>query len=87
LSDEDIIAAPDLPSIYQVPLYLDDQKFGEKIMKKLGLRKKRVSGSLMKWKKFEEARQAARKNVKIAMVGKYFATGEETTSWRTLMFR
>ena len=76
LSDEDIIAAPDLPSIYQVPLYLDDQKFGEKIMKKLGLRKKRVTGSLMKWKKFEEARQAARKNVKIAMVGKYFATGD-----------
>ena len=76
LSDEDIIAAPDLPSIYQVPLYLDDQKFGEKIMKKLGLRKKRVPGSLMKWKKFEEARQAARKNVKIAMVGKYFATGD-----------
>ena len=76
LSDEDIIAAPDLPSIYQVPLFLNEQKFGEKIMTKLGLRKRMVSGGLEAWKKFEEARQAAKKTVKIAMVGKYFATGD-----------
>ncbi len=76
LSDEDIIAAPNLPSIYQVPLFLDEQKFGEKIMKKLGLRKKTVVGGLARWKKFEAARSTAKKKVKIAMVGKYFATGD-----------
>ena len=76
LSDEDIIAAPDLPSIYQVPLFLDEQKFGEKIMTKLGLRKRTVTGGLEAWKKFEEDRRVAKKNVRIAMVGKYFATGD-----------
>lgn len=37
LQEEDIIGAPDLPSIYQVPLYMDKQKFGEKILKKTPL--------------------------------------------------
>ncbi len=76
LSDEDIIAAPDLPSIYQVPLYLNDQKFGEKLMKKLSLRKKTETVGLRRWRAFEAARNAAGKKVKIAMVGKYFATGD-----------
>ncbi len=76
LRPEDIIGAPDLASIYTVPLYMDEQKFGEKIMKKLGLRKKIVAAGLSKWKEFEEAHQSAKKEIKIAMVGKYFATGD-----------
>lgn len=76
LSDGDIIGAPNLPSIYQVPSFLDEQRFGEKIMKKLGLRKKTVVGGLARWKRFEAARSAVKKKVKIAMVGKYFATGD-----------
>ncbi len=76
LHADDIIGAPDLPSIYEVPLYMDEQKFGEKIMKKLGLKKKLVAPGLSKWRKFEEAHQKAKKEIKIAMVGKYFATGD-----------
>lgn len=76
LSDEDIIAAPNLPSIYQVPLFLDEQRTAEKIMKKLSLRKKVETVGLRRWKAFEAARNAAKKTVRIAMVGKYFATGD-----------
>ncbi len=76
VTDQEIISNPDLPSIYQVPLFMEEQRFGEKIMKKLGLRKKPSPPGLAKWKRFEQAHQKAEKPVKIAMVGKYFATGD-----------
>ncbi|MBI3282774.1 CTP synthase [Candidatus Curtissbacteria bacterium] len=76
LHDNDIISNPDLKSIYQVPLVMEEQKFAEKIIKKLGLKKKIASPGISKWKKFEEARQKTKKKVKIAMVGKYFTTGD-----------
>lgn len=76
LRDEDIIGAPDLPSIYQVPLYMEEQKFGQKILKKLHLKVKTPSDNLSSWRKFENLRSKAKKEIKIAMVGKYFATGD-----------
>ena len=76
LHDEDIIGAPDLPSIYQVPLYTDEQKFGEKILRKLHLRPKPKARYLAGWKKFENLRSQTKRELKIAMVGKYFATGD-----------
>lgn len=88
LHEEDIIGAPDLTSIYEVPLYMDRQRFGEKILKKLhlkphstdlrGLSSQVISKSnyLSQWKKFASLHQKANKEVKIAMVGKYFATGD-----------
>lgn len=77
IRDEEVISAPDLSNIYEVPLYLEKQKLGEKIIKKLGLRKREGAG-LVKWKNFNKARMGASKEVKIAMVGKYFATGDYT---------
>jgi CTP synthase len=75
-----IIGAPDLPSVYQVPLYMEEQKFGEKIIRKLGLKTPTVEearpSSLKRWKQFEQLRQKSTKEIKIAMVGKYFATGD-----------
>jgi len=81
LQDEDIISAPDLPSIYQVPLDMDRQRLGQKILKKLHLRTLPVIASearqsIKKWKKFEHLRNRTKKEVRIAMVGKYFATGD-----------
>lgn len=76
IHEDEIIANPDLKSIYEVPLYLEGQKFGEKIIKKLGLKKKTGSTGLTKWKKLSEMREGAKKRLKIAMVGKYFVTGD-----------
>ncbi len=74
--DGNIIGAPDVSSIYQIPMVMEEQKFGDLLMKRLGLKKKLGAKGLGKWKKFEEAHQSAKRIVKIAMVGKYFATGD-----------
>ncbi len=76
LHQDDIISNPDLKSIYHLPILLEEQKFGNKIIKKLGLKKKLTSPGLSKWKKFESDQQSAKKKIKIAMVGKYFNTGD-----------
>ena len=71
---EDIIADPDLESIYELPLIFEKQNFGNKILKKFGLKQK--SSNLREWKSKVEKMKKAKKEVKIAIVGKYFATGE-----------
>jgi len=75
LRSEDIISNPDLDSIYKLPILFEEQKFGDKILKKLGLRKKETKG-LKEWNEFLKKIEAPRKEVKIAIVGKYFATGD-----------
>ena len=75
LRSEDIISNPDLDSIYKLPILFEEQKFGDKILKKLGLRKKETTG-LKEWNDFLKKIEAPRKEVKIAIVGKYFATGD-----------
>ena len=75
LIDEDIIGAPDLANIYDVPTYMSKQRFGEKIAKKLRLRIHR--GHLLSdWQKFSLLSHQTKKEIKIAMVGKYFSTGD-----------
>ena len=73
MHDEDIITNPDLTNIYEVPLFLDRQQFTQKILKKLKIKPKNNTLSL--WKSFVEKSQKAKKEVKLAIVGKYFATG------------
>lgn len=70
---EDIITNPDLDDIYKVPLHLESQQFSDKLLKKLKLRSR--STDLKEWKIFVNHLSSAKKEVKIAMVGKYFATG------------
>ncbi len=76
LEPEDIISAPDVDSIYKVPLGFDNQHLTERLLSKLGL--KRKDEDLKEWKQFVEKIDSARKSVKIAIVGKYFSTGDFT---------
>lgn len=78
MSDEDIIANPDLSNIYEVPIFLDKQKLADKIIKKLHLRKREKTGMMLEWKKFVEKLTNPKSEIKVAMVGKYFATGSFT---------
>ena len=73
MHDDDIIANPDLDCIYCVPIFLEDQKFSDKLIGKLGLKPKRKD--LKEWREFVERYEGSKKEVKIALVGKYFATG------------
>lgn len=76
LAPEDIISAPDVESIYQVPLNFENQDFSDKILKKLHLKPR--AKDLSEWKIMVNRAASAKKIRKIAMVGKYFATGEFT---------
>jgi len=71
---EDIFSNPDLPSIYQVPEYLERQGITDRILSKLGLVRKSVD--LTDWKKFNQKINNVRKNLKIGIVGKYFRSGD-----------
>ncbi|OGE80174.1 MAG: CTP synthase [Candidatus Doudnabacteria bacterium RIFCSPHIGHO2_01_FULL_45_18] len=70
---EDVIANPDVASIYEVPLVMQDQKFGEKILAKLGFPAGRKD--LEPWRKLLRTMKTVKKEVNIAVVGKYFSTG------------
>ena len=75
-SEEDVIAAPDVDSIYDVPNIFEEQKFSQKIAKKLHLRFKQDKS--IEWRGFVKKMKNATKPVKIAVVGKYFGTGDFT---------
>ena len=73
MHDGDIIANPDLTNIYQVPLFLDEQGLTDKVLKKLAMKPgKRDLGD---WGAFVRKLERGKKQVKIAILGKYFATG------------
>ncbi|MBI4049292.1 MAG: CTP synthase [Candidatus Doudnabacteria bacterium] len=71
---EDVIANPDVGSIYEVPLVMQHQKFGEKILERLGLPGGKKD--LRQWKKLTKTIKDVKKEVKLAVVGKYFSTGD-----------
>ena len=71
---ENIIAAPDMESIYEVPLVLDKQKFAEKIIKKLKL--KHGKKNIKPWKKLVTSIKTSKRVVNIGIIGKYHKTGD-----------
>lgn len=74
---ENIIAAPDIDSIYDVPLNFERDKFGDMVEKTLSLKHKSID--ISPWKNFVTKTRKARgegKKVHIAIVGKYFNTGD-----------
>ncbi|MES2014190.1 MAG: CTP synthase [Patescibacteria group bacterium] len=75
ISADHIISAPDVESIYDVPLNFEREKIGEMLLKILKLPKKPGSG-LSAWESFVKKIKNAKKEVKIAIVGKYFDTGD-----------
>jgi len=70
------ISAPDLKSIYEEPIIFEKQKFGDLIIKKLSLKNKK--SDLKKWSEVVEKALMAKKEIRIGIVGKYFATGDYT---------
>jgi len=77
ISPEDVISAPDIESIYEVPLNLEKENLGEHILEKLNLKEKTKS-NLDDWKSLVKTIKQVEKPVKIGIVGKYFKTGKFT---------
>ena len=74
MKGEDIISNPDLSNVYEIPLVLQQQDLDKKILTKLNLPIKKAR--LENWKKLvEKINKKKTKNIEIAIVGKYFGTG------------
>ena len=76
VTEEAVISAPDVNFVYEIPLNFEKDRLGEAILKKFGLKEKKKD--LKDWKKQVEIYQKAKKKVKIALVGKYFQSGDYT---------
>jgi CTP synthase len=71
-----IISAPDIRSIYEAPLNFEKDTLGDALLDALNLPEKKKA-SLAAWKKFAQAASDTRApEVAIAIVGKYFDTGD-----------
>jgi CTP synthase len=69
-----IISAPDVDSIYDVPLNFERDNLSDILLKALG-KKGRQASDMNEWKQFAAHAHNGREKVKIGIVGKYFDTG------------
>jgi len=74
LKKENIISAPDVKNVLEVPINFEKDKLSDKILKELGLQS-RVH-KMPEWSKKIRKFLSIKKAVKIGIVGKYFASGD-----------
>jgi len=75
VSPENIVSNPDVNHPYEVPLILNRQNLAQKILRRLNLPIKKPD--LSSWEKLvAKIYQKKDKKIKIAIVGKYFGTGD-----------
>ncbi len=72
---EDVISAPDVESIYDVPVNFEKDHLSDILLKKLGL-KARKSVGLGEWEKKVKRIKGTKEVLKVGVVGKYFKTGD-----------
>jgi CTP synthase len=74
--EDHVISAPDVQSIYDVPVNFENDKIGDIILKSFGLRARKTGDVLKPWKEFVAKTKKSRREVNIAIIGKYFDTGD-----------
>ena len=72
---EDVISAPDVGNIYEIPLNFEKDKLSDRLCQLLDLPCTPAS-DLKDWKRFVHKAETATQPVKIAVVGKYFNSGD-----------
>jgi len=72
---EHVISEPDIKTVYQIPLDLEKEKLGEKILKEFGMKSKKQP-DWHEWKKLVDNILAPKKTIKVAIVGKYIDIGD-----------
>ncbi len=70
VDEKSVIQSMDMPTIYEVPLRMQEQGLDETILKKMGMAIGKTP-TMEAWKKFLEKRDKATQSVKIGLVGKY----------------
>lgn len=74
LREEYVISAPDVESIYEIPINFENDNLGNLILEKLKLSPGKRD--LKDWRRFVNNGRQAAKKVKIGILGKYFSTGD-----------
>ena len=64
-----VISAPDVPTIYEVPLVYHDEGFDQRVCEKLNIWS--AAPNLAKWRRIVKAAQNPKVTVNVAVVGKY----------------
>jgi len=72
------ISAPDVETIYEVPLVLEKENFSTKMLGRLNLKPKKKD--LEEWSEFVKKIKSLKRELQIGIVGKYFGTGDFTLS-------
>lgn len=72
---ENVISAADVESIYDIPLHYEEDQLSLRLCQVLGISTKKPA-DLTAWKRFVARSKKATEPVKIAIVGKYFNSGE-----------
>ncbi|MBU1146623.1 CTP synthase [Patescibacteria group bacterium] len=70
----DVISAPDIDSIYEVPLNFEKEQLGQRILSKFYMRARQKD--LVEWRKLIKTIKTAKGEVRVGIVGKYFTTGD-----------
>ncbi len=77
ISPDRVISAPDVDSVYDIPLNFEKEKLSDKMCELLGMTCLMPDAKAWnKWKNFAKHAHNGKKTVKIAMIGKYFETGD-----------
>ncbi len=74
MSEGDVISAPDVRSIYEVPINFEKDKLSTAILEKLKVTPRKKD--LKEWGRFVKTIRSVNTPVKIAIVGKYFGAGD-----------
>lgn len=72
--ERSVISAPDIDSVYEVPINYERDDLSRLILKKLGLKYNKTD--LKKWYDLVDNIKHPKNKVKIGIIGKYFGTGD-----------
>lgn len=74
ISVDDVISAPDIESIYDVPVNFEKDNLGERILKKFSLKPRQKD--LVDWRAMIKNMKTAKESINVGIVGKYFLSGD-----------
>lgn len=72
---EDVISAPDVESIYDIPLNFEKDHLSDRLCEMLSMNCS-AKADLSEWKRFVTKAKKSKDTVKIAVIGKYFNSGD-----------
>jgi CTP synthase len=73
LEQSHVISAPDIQTVYEVPINFEKDKIGQKILSQFGLKSRK--NNLINWQNLVKTIKNANKQINVGIVGKYFSTG------------